>query len=142
MSKAKIPKRIRAIVAKRAKWRCEYCLSQERFAPQSFTLDHFVPQSKGGDDSIENLVHACQGCNGGKSDKMGMVDLVTREFVPFFNPRTQVWEEHFGWNEDYTHIVALTAIGRVTVLALGLNRPILLELRAFLYRLGEHPPTD
>ncbi len=142
MSKTKIPKSVRAFVAKRAKWRCEYCLSQERFAPQPFTIDHFVPTSKGGDDGIENLVIACQGCNGAKSDKTGMTDPVSREFIPFFNPRTQVWGEHFGWNEDYSHIIALTATGRVTVLALGLNRQILLELRAFLYRMGEHPPSD
>jgi len=142
MSKSKIPKGIRALVANRAKWRCEYCVSQERFAPQSFTIDHFVPQSKGGNDDMENLVNACQGCNGAKSDKIGMVDPITRIFVPFFNPRTQVWEEHFGWNDDYTHIIGRTAVGRVTVLALGLNRQILLELRAFLYRLGEHPPGD
>ena len=142
MSKSKISKDIRAFVAKRANWCCEYCRSQERFAPQSFTIDHFDPLSKSGDDELLNLVYACQGCNGGKSDKTGMIDPVTRQFVPFFNPRVQIWEAHFGWSDDFTHVIGRSAEGRVTVISLRLNRPILVQLRAYLHQKGEHPPLD
>lgn len=142
MSKSKIPKALRALVAKRSKWRCEYCVSQERFAPQPFTSDHYDPESNGGKTVLENLVNACQGCNGGKADRVGMIDPVTKVFTLFFNPRNQVWDEHFGWSEDFTQILPRTAEGRVTVLGLKMNRSNLLELRAFLHRHGEHPPVD
>jgi HNH endonuclease len=135
----KVSKPTRTFVAVRAKWCCEYCLSQERFSPQHFTLDHFDPSSKGGSNEPENLVYACQGCNGSKHNRIGIFDQVTNDFVPFFNPRKQVWAEHFAWSDDYTRIIGITAIGRVTVLGLQMNRQILIDLRAFLYRLGEHP---
>jgi hypothetical protein len=56
-----------------------------------------------------------------------------------FNPRTQVWAEHFHW--DGEQIVALTAIGRATVDALALNRPLILAIRQEEAARGRHPPT-
>ena len=140
MSKSKIPKHIRSIVAKRAKWNCEYCVSQERFAPQPFTVDHFDPESNGGDSDLNNLVYCCQGCNGAKSDKTRLLDPVIKNYVSLFNPRKQRWNDHFAWDDEFSHIIGLTPEGRVTVIALQLNRRILIELRKFLHSVGEHPP--
>ncbi len=106
MPKSRIPPPLRAAVARRAHWCCEYCKSQERFAPQLFTLDHIRPESLGGPDDLENLAYACQGCNGSKADRTGLLDAVTGAFAPFFNPRTQVWAEHFAWNEGFSQIIA------------------------------------
>jgi hypothetical protein len=39
--------------------------------------------------------------------------------VPLFNPRVQVWLEHFRW--DGAMLLPLTAEGRVTVRILRLN---------------------
>lgn len=43
--------------------RCQYC-----GIPQNLTLDHVMPRSRGGKDSWENLVTACQACNTRKGD--------------------------------------------------------------------------
>ncbi len=40
---------IRRVVAARAKSYCEYCRCSERFAKESFTIEHIKPRSKGGE---------------------------------------------------------------------------------------------
>ncbi len=51
----------------RDKWICQYC--GEKVNQQNVTLDHFIPQSKGGDNSKDNLKTCCLVCNGIKSGK-------------------------------------------------------------------------
>jgi len=43
---------------------CVYCGSRG-----DLTTDHLVPVNKGGDDSADNLVIACQSCNASRGDK-------------------------------------------------------------------------
>lgn len=57
--------------------RCCYC--QRRLDRENMTLDHVVPKSRGGDDSIENLVPSCHPCNGSKSS------LDAEDFVDWLN---------------------------------------------------------
>jgi hypothetical protein len=64
---------------------------------------------------------------------------VTHRLVDLFHPRQQHWQEHFAWDEHFELIIGLTATGRVTVEALQLNRPELVNLRRLLYMAGEHP---
>lgn len=71
-----------------------------------------MPVSRGGGSSLENLAFACSGCNGHKYNKVTAPDPVDGKEVSLFHPRQQRWSDHFGWNEDYTHIVGLTATGR------------------------------
>ncbi len=59
-----------------------------------------------------------------------------------FNPRTQVWPEHFAWSEEGDLIVGLTPTGRATVVALNLNRPSLVKARQLWVSVGWHPPKD
>ena len=68
MAKRKtIPQSIRFEVFKRDLFTCQYC---GRKAPEAILeVDHIIPVSKGGDNSMENLVSACRECNGGKSNK-------------------------------------------------------------------------
>jgi hypothetical protein len=54
-------------IFKRDKWFCQYC--GEKVDQQNATLDHFIPQSKGGDNSKDNLKTCCLVCNGIKSGK-------------------------------------------------------------------------
>ena len=65
---------------------------------------------------------------------------MSQTFTPFFNPRTHVWTEHFVWNEEFTFIVPLTAIGRVTIIELQLNRVGVVNVRLLLLMAGLHPP--
>ena len=140
MAKKTIPVAIRRVVAERAGWCCEYCKSQEKFSPQPFTLDHFIPKSKSGNDDSENLVLACHGCNGSKLDKTEALDPLTKTLVPLFNPRVETWAEYFAWDGTFTRILGMTPVGRATVIALKLNRKQLTNLREFLVLFGEHPP--
>ena len=48
-------------VFKRDAWQCVYCGSTE-----DLTLDHVIPQSRGGSDKAENLVTCCFSCNSSK----------------------------------------------------------------------------
>lgn len=142
MSESRITAEQRRLIVAQAKGCCEYCYSQIKFATQSFSVEHILPRSKGGTTTPENLALSCQGCNNHKFTKTGGVDLVTGEATQLFHPRQQSWLDHLTWNEDYSLIIGLTPIGRVTVSALRLNRPGLINLRRVLFLLGEHPPAN
>jgi len=49
----------------RDNYKCQYCGS-----PNSLTIDHVIPVSKGGASSFENCVAACKKCNGKKGNKL------------------------------------------------------------------------
>lgn len=54
-----------ALLFARDGYRCAYCGRHERELKgrESLTRDHIVPQSKGGGNTWENCVTACDGCN-------------------------------------------------------------------------------
>ena len=82
------------------------------------------------------------GCNGYKQDKTEAYDAISQTVVPLYNPRTHAWHEHFTWNEEFTHLVPLTAIGRVTIAELQLNREGIINVRFLLTLAGLHPPRQ
>jgi hypothetical protein len=131
----------RARVAERAQACCEYCRSQERFSPDSFSVEHIIPLARGGKDSFANLAFACQGCNNRKYTSVEAFDAISQMVVPLFNPRKHKWTEHFAWSADGSLILGLTPVGRVTVEKLQLNRAGLVNLRRVLSEAGEHPPA-
>lgn len=62
-----ISKRLRFEVLKRDAFTCQYCGKQP---PDTVLhLDHIVPVSKGGKNTLLNLITSCCDCNLGKSDK-------------------------------------------------------------------------
>jgi hypothetical protein len=142
MAEDRVSTQLRMFVSERAQFCCEYCWSQESFATQSFSIEHIVPKARGGLTDSSNLAFACQGCNGHKSAKLLGVDPIGGDLVRLFNPRSDVWQEHFLWNEDYSEIVGLTAVGRTTIFELRLNRSNLVNLRQALYTVGKHPPDS
>lgn len=56
----------------------------------------------------------------------------TRKIVRLFNPRVDAWGEHFHW--EGAVLTGKTAIGRVTVQVLNINRADSLLLRECLIR--------
>lgn len=52
-------------VFKRDDYECVYCGASNK---KDLTLDHVIPQSKGGPNTWDNLVTACKSCNNEKSD--------------------------------------------------------------------------
>jgi len=68
-------------IMKRDDYRCQYCGSLK-----DLTIDHVIPQSKGGDSSWTNMVTACISCNskkGNKSLKEANMTLYTTPKPPF-----------------------------------------------------------
>lgn len=130
----------RLLVFKRASHCCEYCKCPADYSTEPFSVEHIIPLVKDGLNDLINLALSCLGCNYNKSTKTAFFDPISQSITPLFNPRTMAWHEHFMWDETFTSIIGQTAIGRVTVLALKLNRPQLRNLRRALIAIDEHPP--
>ncbi len=124
----------------RAEGFCEYCFSPENYSSSTFEIEHILPISKDGKTVLENLALACSSCNKFKSHRIEAVDIETNRKVSLFNPRQDIWAEHFKWSADFIQIIGLSATGRATVQALKLNRKNLQNLRKLLRKNGEHPP--
>ncbi len=107
-------------VFERAKDRCEYCHLPQHASSLRFHIDHIVPESVGGDRDMLNLALACPACNINKHGKWLIYDRGTRSEVKLFNPRKDVWAEHFE-ARDFGIILPLTLTGSVTVHMLKMN---------------------
>ncbi len=119
----------RRSVRMRASDRCEYCqLAQTEFPLLVFHVEHVIARQHGGSDDETNLCLACHWCNLHKGPNIA--SLEAGQLVPLFNPRTQVWSEHF-WRQG-ERIVGLSPLGRVTAQLINMNEPDRLELRRFL----------
>lgn len=140
MKKSRVPGWLRREITTRARGFCEYCCSNSEFSDSPFDIEHIFPASEGGENISENLALSCHGCNLHKSNKTVGFDVVSEEIVNLFNPRKDIWNEHFAWAKSFTFIVGLTPIGRATVEALKLNRKGLVNQRKILYLFREHPP--
>ena len=115
MRKSQVSQTLRRRVVERAQGCCEYCLSQEQFSTQAFSIDHIIPVEKGGDTTFENLALSCQGCNNHKYTKIAGYDPVTHQIVPLYHPRQQIWNEHFAWNDDCTVIIGPVSYTHLTL---------------------------
>ena len=96
-----LPKSQRFEVFKRDLFTCQYC---GRKAPDVILeVDHIKPVSKGGDDSIENLVTACWDCNRGKGAKK-LSDLSevekSRKQLEEIQARKNMIDMIFEWKES------------------------------------------
>ncbi|MCB0086535.1 MAG: HNH endonuclease [Caldilineaceae bacterium] len=129
----------RVAVKARAQNCCEYCWSQEDYSPDSFSVEHITPITKGGTSEDYNLANACQGCNNRKFISTDALDPQTGDMAPLFHPRRDQWPDHFAWNEDFTLIIGLTPTGRATINKLDLNRSGVVNLRRLLVEQGLHP---
>lgn len=134
----KIPAALRRLVIQRSDNRCEYCGISQIGQVATFHIDHVIPVVSSGETTAENLALACVSCSLRKGARLTLEDSETGETVSIFNPRQQVWKEHFDWNG--VQVIGLTATGRVTVQALDLNRSTMLAIRAEEELLGRHPP--
>ena len=126
-----------ALVKARAHGRCEYCLMHQSLQGATFHVEHILPQSKGGSDVPENLAWCCPSCNLRKSDRVEGADPLTGGVVALFNPRLNVWSDHFGW-EGY-EVVGKTPIGRSTIAALQMNGGRRMAIRRAEQQFGLFP---
>lgn len=142
MTSAYISRKLRERVAEQARYRCGYCLSSEHILGFPMELDHLIPQALGGPSIESNLWLACPACNAFKGSRISAHDPESGQTVRLFNPREQSWKEHFLWIDSGTRLVGRTAVGRATVNALHLNRPLLVAARRAWVVAGWHPPAD
>lgn len=133
-----IPAELRAFVVERAEGRCEYCRLAQVGQEATFHIDHVVPRSGGGATNESNLANACVGCSLRKGARQRAVDPSTRAEATLFNPRHESWSEHFQWRGFV--VEGVSATGRATVEALGMNRPLMVAIREEESILGRHPP--
>ncbi len=116
---------------------CEYCRLSQVGQEAIFHIDHVRPRAAAGPTTPENLALACVSCSLRKAAKQSAVDPTTGSEVPLFNPRNNVWIEHFRWASET--LVGLTPTGRATVAALAMNRPLILGIREEEAARGRHP---
>jgi hypothetical protein len=140
MSKSNISAYLRQQVSEQSRYRCCYCQSQQRLIGILLTVEHIIPESLGGTTTLDNLCLACWDCNLIKSNRIAAIDLKTNTTVRLFHPNK--WVEHFCWHSDEIHIIGVTPVGRATIIALKLNRPILLQSRLLWREAGWHPPPE
>jgi len=105
-------------------------------------IEHIIPESLGGATEEDNLWLACSLCNDHKNDRIAALDPLHGDIVRLFDPRHQLWFDHFAWTTAGDQIVGITATGRATVTALNLNRPSLVVARQAWVTVGWHPPKD
>ena len=139
MPRAHIPVELRRLVLERAHECCEYCLLRQDDTQFAHHIDHVIAVKHGGETVSNNLALACLKCNRYKGSDLTAIDPVDRVIVQLFNPRVQVWSEHFVL--DGARLVGLTQTGRATVALLQMNDRARLMQRRRLIVAGRYPPT-
>jgi hypothetical protein len=114
-----VKQQLRREVSERADGLCEYCHYPESETAIRHQIDHVIARQHGGSDDENNLCFCRAVCNRYKGPNLSSVDPKTRAVTTLFNPRKQVWTEHFAFAEE--RIIGLTAEGRATVFLLRLN---------------------
>jgi hypothetical protein len=129
---------IKRLVYERANGCCEYCQTCDANIGQSMHVEHIDPQ--GGDD-LENLCLSCANCNLSKAKATVAIDPETKAIVILFNPRTQIWIEHFEWIDDGLRLRGLTPTARATIIRLKINQERVIIARKRWISGGFHPPS-
>ncbi len=130
---------LRGQIEQRANGRCEYCHAPQKACGYRFHLEHIVPLSQGGPDELGNRALACASCNLAKANKVSGIDPATGSRVSLFDPREQIWEQHFRWDSDQRTLLGITAAGRATVSTLDMNSPLRQQARQFWFAAGLLP---
>jgi len=132
-----IPAKLRRLVIRRSGGRCEYCHLSQAGQEATFHIDHVTPVASGGETVADNLALACVSCSLRKGARQTAADPNAGQEVPLYNPRGDLWSEHFQWQG--VRLSRLTATGRATIQALDLNRTLILAIREEEAAFGRHP---
>ncbi len=118
----------RRLVVERAGNRCEYCgIHQDSDPVFRFHVEHIIPRQHGGLDDLNNLALACGHCNRFKGPNLAALDPESGELVPLYDPRRQLWSEHFDVVGGI--VSGLSPTGRATAALLQMNRPRRVQIR-------------
>jgi hypothetical protein len=136
MSRITVSASIRRLVIERAGGRCEYCLLHQDDTPFTHQIDHLIPIKHGGETIESNLALACLECNRHKGSDLTAIDPTDGSVVLLFNPRTQLWQEHFTLVG--VRIAGQTPAGRATVILLRMNEPTRIIQRQVVIDTGRY----
>lgn len=121
---------LRRVVIERSQGKCEYCTLHQDFSIYTHEIDHVIATKHSGRTVLENLALSCLPCNRHKGSDLTSFDPLTGEVSRLFDPRLQVWSEHFEL--DRGRIQGLSATGRTTVYLLKFNTPTAILSRQLL----------
>lgn len=82
---SKIDESTRTEIYNKYQWKCFWCeaeivrCNEER--PNRATIDHLQPKSKGGTNSIHNMVASCYDCNTRKGNRFPISRSLSRKLV-------------------------------------------------------------
>lgn len=139
LKRKKFSKHERDFIAHRARGCCEYCQMLSDFSPDTFEIEHIISLFEGGTNALLNLAFCCGGCNNNKRYKIKAIDPITGAIVYLFNPRIDIWAQHFEWKDNFSIVEGITPQGRATVALLKFNRKGLVNLRMALVAYGVFP---
>lgn len=114
-------------VRRRAGDRCEYCLITAEDALLPLQIEHITALKHGGSSELDNLALACHRCNLHKGPNLAGLDPDNGDLVRLYNPRAQVWQDHFRFQG--ARIQGTTEYGRTTVFVLNMNEESRVQLR-------------
>lgn len=110
---------IRGQVRQRALGRCEYCRLPDWLTELPHEADHIRAIKHHGPTELSNLAWACARCNDFKGSDISTYVPGTDRIVRLFNPRIDVWDDHFFWDGAYMR--PNTEIAQATIVLLRLN---------------------
>ncbi len=96
-------------------YRCGYCGIPEARAGGVLTRDHFKPLTKGGRNSLDNLVYSCERCNRAKGNYWGDTDESR-----LLHPKEDDLAAHVSRGSS-GEVIALSQRGSVYISVLELN---------------------
>lgn len=132
-----ISKSLKEKVATRANYRCEYCLVSEMVSFFTFHIEHIKSLKHGGLTVLPNLAYCCPDCNAFKGSDLGTFAENDEYLVRFFNPRKDIWDDHFELQNGC--IYGQTDIGIATEKIFKFNEVERLIYRKQLIELGLYP---
>ena len=132
-----ISENLRSEVELRADGKCEYCKIAIEDTYFGGEVDHIISFKHRGQTNSSNLALACQPCNRNKGSDLGSIPIASSELVRFYNPRTDIWHQHFQVNVN-GEIISLTEVGEVTVFILGFSEPERVAERLGLIEIGHY----
>jgi 5-methylcytosine-specific restriction endonuclease McrA len=137
MTSNSISTELRKLVVKRASGCCEYCLIHQDYSIYTHEVDHIIAVKHAGETTAINLALSCLSCNRHKGSDFATIDSTTGEIVPLFNPRRQIWDEHFYL--EGARIEGTTQIGQATARLFQFNLPNRVLQRQVLMSQQKYP---
>lgn len=99
---ARIPTFRRTVVFARDDWECQYC--GKHVSHRDATIDHIIPDSRGGPTSWRNCTTACRSCNRFKDDRTPAEAGMTLRNQPKSPTLAHLWNVKSGgteWHESW-----------------------------------------